>query len=40
MNKKEVGEIRKNFTDASGFMVMHRMLTAYIDPEKNVRCRQ
>ncbi len=40
MNKKEVGEIRKHFTDASGFMVMHRMLTAYIDPEKNVRCRQ
>ncbi len=37
MNRKEVNEIKKNFTENSGFLTTHRILTAYIDAEKNVR---
>ncbi len=40
MNKKEVSEIRKNFSDKSGFFVMERVLTGFVDAEKNVRCIQ
>lgn len=36
MNKKEVNEIKKNFTDKSGFFTMERILTGFIDAEKNV----
>ena len=39
MNKKEVSEIRKNFSDQSGFFVMDKVLTGFIDAEKNVRCK-
>ncbi|MDE5583155.1 MAG: DUF4317 domain-containing protein [Ruminococcus sp.] len=38
MNKKEVSEIRKNFSDKSGFFIMEKILTAFVDGEKNVRC--
>lgn len=38
MNKKETAEIKKNFSDKSGFFIMERVLTAFIDAEKNVRC--
>lgn len=38
MNKKETSEIRKNFSDKSGFFVMEKVLTAFVDAEKNVRC--
>ncbi|MDE6035613.1 MAG: DUF4317 domain-containing protein [Ruminococcus sp.] len=37
MNKKETAEIKKNFSDKSGFFVMERVLTAFIDNEQNVR---
>lgn len=37
MNKKETAEIKKNFSDKSGFFIMERILTAYIDAEKNLR---
>lgn len=37
MNKKETAEIKKNFSDKSGFFIMERVLTAFIDAEKNVR---
>lgn len=37
MNKKETAEIKKNFSDKSGFFVMERVLTAFVDSEKNVR---
>ncbi len=37
MNKKETAEIKKNFSDKSGFFIMERILTAFIDAEKNVR---
>ena len=39
MNKKEVSEIKKNFTENCGFLTTHRILTAYIDVEKNIRCQ-
>lgn len=37
MNKKETAEIKKNFSDKSGFFVMERVITAFIDAERNVR---
>lgn len=37
MNKKETAEIKKNFSDKSGFFIMERILTAFVDAEKNVR---
>lgn len=37
MNKKETSEIKKNFSDKSGFFVMERILTGFIDAEKNLR---
>lgn len=37
MNKKETAEIKKNFSDKSGFFIMDRILTGYIDAEKNLR---
>lgn len=38
MNKKETAEIKKNFSDKSGFFVMERVLTGFVDAEKNLRC--
>ena len=35
----EVAEIRKNFTDSSGFFTLNHILTAYVDPQKNVLCK-
>jgi hypothetical protein len=37
MNKKETAEIKKNFSDKSGFFIMEKVLTAFIDRDKNVR---
>ncbi len=39
MNKKETAEIKKNFSDKSGFFIMDRILTGFIDAEKNLRCQ-
>lgn len=39
MNKKELAEIKKNFSDTSGFFTLNRVITVYIDPQKNVRCK-
>ncbi|MDO5561133.1 MAG: DUF4317 domain-containing protein [Oscillospiraceae bacterium] len=39
MNKKEVNEIKKNFSDANGFFTVNSILTTYVDPEKNVKCK-
>lgn len=36
MNKKELSEIRKNFSESGGFFTLNRVLTAYVDSEKNV----
>ena len=37
MNKKETAEIKKNFSDKSGFFILERVLTGFVDAEKNVR---
>jgi hypothetical protein len=37
MNKKETSELKKNFSDKSGFFIMERILTGFVDAEKNVR---
>ncbi len=39
MNKKEVAEIKKNFTDSSGFFTLNHIVSVYVDPQKNVRCK-
>ncbi len=39
MNKKELAEIRKNFNDNSGFFTLNHVLTAYVDPQKNILCK-
>lgn len=39
MNKKEIAEIKKNFTDTSGYFTLNHVFTAYIDHEKNIRCK-
>ena len=36
MNKKEISEIKKNFTDDSGFFTVGKVLSAFIDTEKNI----
>lgn len=37
MNKKEVAEIKRNFTGKSGYFVINAISTAYIDGHKNIR---
>jgi len=37
MNKKETAEIKKNFSDKNGFFIMEKVLTAFVDNEKNLR---
>ena len=37
MNKKEIGEIKKNFSDDCGFFTMNRVVSAFVDSEKNVK---
>lgn len=39
MNKKETAEIKKNFSDKSGFFIMEKVLTGFVDAEKNIRCQ-
>lgn len=38
MNKKELAEIRKNFSESSDLFVVNRIATAYVDSSKNVLC--
>ena len=40
MNKKEIAEIKKNFTDTSGFFTLNHIVSAYVDPQKNVLCTE
>lgn len=39
MNKKEVAEIKKNFTESSGFFTLNHIVSVYVDPQKNIRCK-
>ncbi|MGN0633885.1 MAG: DUF4317 domain-containing protein [Oscillospiraceae bacterium] len=36
MNKKEIAEIKKNFSDDCGFFTVGKVLSAFIDAEKNI----
>lgn len=40
MNKKELNEIKKNFSDDSGYFTINSILSVYIDPEKNIKYRE
>lgn len=40
MNKKEIAEIKKNFSDESGLFVIRSVLTAYVNSEKQVLCSE
>lgn len=39
MNKKEINEIKKNFGTESGIFTINRVITAFIDAEKNIKCK-
>ena len=39
MNKKEIAEIKKNFTDDCNFFTINRVVTAFVDAEKNIKCK-
>ena len=36
MNKREVAEIKRNFEDGNGFFTIERILTGFVDAEKNL----
>ncbi|MBQ8979754.1 MAG: DUF4317 domain-containing protein [Oscillospiraceae bacterium] len=38
MNKKEINEIKKNFTPDSGLFSINRVMMSFVDGEGNVRC--
>ncbi len=38
MNKKELNEIRKNFSETSDLFVLNHVAAAFVDAEKNIRC--
>lgn len=40
MNKKETAEIKKNFSEKSRFFTIEKVLTGFIDAEKNIRCQK
>ncbi len=37
MNKKEVAEIKKNFSESSGLFTVNHVLSVYVDAQKNVK---
>lgn len=39
MNKKEITEIKKNFSDDCGYFTMNHVVTAFVDSEKNIKCK-
>lgn len=39
MNKKEIAEIKKNFSDDCGFFTVNHVVTAFVDAEKNIKCK-
>ncbi|MBE6852632.1 MAG: DUF4317 family protein [Ruminococcus sp.] len=40
MNKKELNEIKKNFSDDCGFFTINSFLSAFVDPEKNIKYKE
>lgn len=39
MNKKEISEIKRNFNDESGFFTLNKVVSAFVDSEKNIKCQ-
>lgn len=39
MNKKELAELKKNFKDDGDLFVMRQVLSAFVDSEKNIKCK-
>ncbi|MGN0642747.1 MAG: DUF4317 domain-containing protein [Huintestinicola sp.] len=37
MNKKEIAEIKKNFSDSCGLFTLNKVACAYVDAEKNIK---
>ena len=37
MNKKEINEIKKNFSDDCGFFTVNHVVQAFVDSEKNIK---
>jgi len=37
MNKKEVSEIKRHFTEEDGFFNIGKVVTAFVDAEKNIK---
>lgn len=40
MNKKELNDLKKNFTDKCGFFTFNQVLRAFVDSDKNVVCKK
>lgn len=39
MNKKEVNELKKNFSDDNGLFTINQICTAFVDSEKKIKCK-
>lgn len=39
MNKKEVSEIKRHFTEDDGFLNIGKVVSAFVDAEKNIKCK-
>ena len=37
MNKKEISEIKKNFSEDCGFFTVGQVVRAFVDAEKNIK---
>jgi len=40
MNKKELNDLKKNFSDKCGFFTFNQVLRAFVDSDKNIVCRK
>ena len=39
MNKKELNELRRNFSESSDLFTLNHVVTAFVDAEKEIRCQ-
>lgn len=39
MNKKEINEIKRIFSDDCGLFTVNHVVTAFVDAEKNIKCK-
>jgi hypothetical protein len=39
MNKKEINEIKRTFSDDCGLFTVNHVVTAFVDAEKNIKCK-